>query len=528
MFVAAALSFAPHAAEAAPRKFKRNPEFITPAGLRGRVDFWKDVFAKYERNQVSVHHRAFPQIVFEVVDLRTEAAEMEPAAFERYRKNLLEGRVKRITEAMKPLSEGKEPSNELEQLVADKMSYIKDIPNRYTWTLKEDLVRTQSGIREKWLAAIERSGRYLGIMERIFVDEYSLPIEITRLPFVESSFDYTAYSSVGAAGIWQFMPRTGKQFRLTVNSIVDERRDPIKATDAAARYLSSAYRSLGSWPLAIISYNHGVGGVMRKVREAGTSDIATLLENPTTKGFGFASNNFFPSFLAAVECYDERKTLFPEMTVAAPLKLTEYRLPRAMSVAHVTRQLGMSEENLKQANYALLEKVWSGRALIPSGYVLRVPEEYGVRLASLRAPEVGVSPVAAASSSVYGGASYRVRKGDTLGKIAKHYGVSTAKLLELNGLKSEVLKVGQVLVVKAPQAAKGREASGSKEPAKKAPPPASEKKSKGPATNSYRVRPGDSLSSIGKRFGTTPEALKKLNGMKGSNLKAGQTLAIPQ
>jgi len=522
--LAACLLLVP-AADAAPRKFKRDPGLITPPALRARVNFWKDVFAKYDRNQVSVHHRAFPQILFEVADLRTEAAEMGPIQFEQFRKRELEARVKAIVDAMKPLAEGKEPATELEQLIADRMSYIKDIPDKYAWTIKEDLVRTQSGIRGKWLDALERSGRYLGIMERIFVDEYALPIEITRLPFVESSFDYSAYSAVGAAGIWQFMPRTGKQYRMTVNSVVDERRDPIKATDAAARYLSSAYRSLGSWPLAITSYNHGVGGVMRKVKAAGTSDIVALLENPSLKGFGFASNNFFPSFLAAVECYDERKTLFPEMVVAPPLRLTEYRLPRAMSVAHVLRQLGITDDALKQANYALLDRVWAGKSLIPSGYVLRVPEEYGVRLASLRAPEVSVASVAPASSAVYGGASYKVRKGDTLAGIAKRFGVSIAQLSELNGLtensqKGTALKTGQVLVVKAPKIAKATLAT----PAKSL--PVTPKKAATP-NNTYRVRPGDSLYSIAKRFKSTAKELQQLNGLKGTTLKVGQVLKLP-
>jgi membrane-bound lytic murein transglycosylase D len=224
-------------------------------------------------------------------------------------------------------------------------------------------------------------------MEQIFVSEYGLPKELTRLPFIESSFDYTAYSSVGAAGIWQFMPRTARSHHLRVGAQIDERRDPIKATRAAAEYLRSAYRSLGSWPLAITSYNHGVGGVRSKVSKAGTDDLAEIIEHPTERYFGFASSNFYPEFLAALEIFDDHKRYFPEIVVEPPLRVVSYPLRSAMSAAYVARQLGMPIEELREANYAILEPVWLGRAKIPAGYTLRVPVQYRERIDTLLKPE---------------------------------------------------------------------------------------------------------------------------------------------
>jgi membrane-bound lytic murein transglycosylase D len=287
-------------------------------------------------------------------------------------------------------------------------------------------------------------------MEQIFVSEYGLPKELTRIPFIESSFDYTAYSSVGAAGIWQFMPRTARSHKLLVGSFIDERRDPIKATRAAAEYLRSAYRSLGAWPLAITSYNHGVGGVRSKVSKAGTNDIAELVEHPTERYFGFASSNFFPEFLAALEIFDDHKRYFPEISVEPPLRIVSYPLRSAMSAGYVSRQLGISIDELREANYAILEPVWQGRAKIPSGYSLRVPVQYKERVDALIQPEPvsARSQVTSTSSAIYGGATYRVRKGDTLTSIAKRYGTTTASIMSLNGLSTSVVNPGQVLVVK--------------------------------------------------------------------------------
>jgi membrane-bound lytic murein transglycosylase D len=269
------------------------------------------------------------------------------------------------------------------------MSLIPGGASKYRRLLEEDLIRTQTGIRERYADAIRRAWKYLPIIEQIFVSEYGLPKELTRLPFIESSFDYTAYSSVGAAGIWQLMPRTARGFHLVVGRFIDERRDPIKATRAAAEYLRSAYRSLGSWPLAITSYNHGVAGVRSKVVKAGTSDISEIVEHPSERYFGFASSNFYPEFLAALEIFDNHKRYFPEVAEEPPLRVISYPLRSAMSGPYVARQLGIPLEELQEANYAVLDPVWEGRAKIPAGYVLRIPAHYRSRVDGLIQPEPG-------------------------------------------------------------------------------------------------------------------------------------------
>ena len=130
--------------------------------------------------------------------------------------------------------------------------------------------------------------------------QHGVPAEIAALPHVESSFNLAAYSKVGAAGLWQFMPSTAKRF-MRVDDMVDERLDPYSATEAAANLMLYNYRLLGTWPLAVTAYNHGPGGLRRAQDELGTSDIAVIVKRYQGATFGFASRNFYVAFLAALE-----------------------------------------------------------------------------------------------------------------------------------------------------------------------------------------------------------------------------------
>ena len=131
--------------------------------------------------------------------------------------------------------------------------------DRFRAAAGDDRLRTQTGVRERFREGVQSSRRYIKAMEEIFERE-GVPVELTRLPLVESSFNLSATSKVGAAGIWQFMPATGRLYEMKVSNAVDERRDPLIATEAAARFLRSNYEKLGAWPLAITAYNHGPGG----------------------------------------------------------------------------------------------------------------------------------------------------------------------------------------------------------------------------------------------------------------------------
>ena len=120
------------------------------------------------------------------------------------------------------------------------------------------------------------------------------------LPHVESSFNPRAYSKVGAAGLWQFMRSTGRRY-MRIDGAVDDRLDPFRSTEAAAQLLAYNYRVLGTWPLALTAYNHGTAGMRRAKETLGTDDIVRIVRNYTSRTFGFASRNFYVSFLAALE-----------------------------------------------------------------------------------------------------------------------------------------------------------------------------------------------------------------------------------
>jgi len=506
----------------------RDEAFTVPEKIAGRVAFWRDIFAKYGKYTRVVHHRMYPQVVFTVLDFTDKASELGPVAIEKYIGTVEKETIDSISESLLYLADGGSPRNDFERTIEDKMSFIPGGDSKYKKAVDEDLIRTQTGIKERFEEAIRRSGRYLPLLERIFVEEYGLPVELTRLPFVESSFDYEALSSVGAAGLWQFMKSTGKQFGMIVNNVVDERRDPIVATRAAARYLKHAYDVLDSWPLALTSYNHGVAGVAKKMKEMGTNDLFSVIEHPDVRPLGFASNNFYPSFLAALEVYENYRLYFPDVQRYPPLQVTQRKLGSSVSAAQIARQVGISLEELKSANYALANSVWSGRAKIPAGYNLRIPVAGTTQLASLDLNQLDSqmeqepAPPESVSSAVYGGATHKVRKGDTLLKIAKQYNVSVQELMQLNGLQGVTVQIGKILIVK--ERSLGKPTPIRSAPIKKSPP----KPTKSPPARSYKVKSGDSLWSIAKKFNTSADAIQKRNGFKkGTTIKPGQNISIP-
>lgn len=507
--------------------------FQVPPKLRGRVDFWKDVFAKYGRNQVVIHHREFPQVVFGVLDFSSEAETMSDVELERYKDRVEKETVLSMKDQIRQLINGAEPSTPFQESFVEKMGMVPEGSRSYGRLLDEDLIRTQTGIRERYAQAIGRAWKYLPVMEQIFTSEYGLPKELTRLPFIESSFDYTAYSSVGAAGIWQFMPRTARSHRMLVGRYVDERRDPVKATRGAAEYLRIAYQELGSWPLAITSYNHGVGGVRAKVRAAGTSNIAEIIEHPDERFFGFASTNFYPEFLAAVEIFQDHDKYFPEVSVQPPLRLVAYPVRTPMSTTQASRQLGVPLENLKEANYALLDPVWKGATKIPAGYVLQVPVQYTDKMNEVRTPEPIKSRIVTTSSGE--GKMYRVSRKDSLQSIAARFNTTPERIAQMNRLTRSEVEVGQVLLVPQNSGASNADPSlpdGEVVAARAPVPEASVAKVSAPTkktttTRTHKVRKGETLGSIAARYGRSIADVKRANKMRGSTVVVGQVIRIP-
>lgn len=472
-------------ARADERHFPR-PKVLEPA-----IAFWRDIFATYSQHQVVVHDDWYLGKVYEVLDFRSWVSDGEPLTISQIneKKRQIEEAKERIRGILLRLHARGGDTSGLTAEERKVYALFSDVHGPNKFRDAADRVRAQAGLRERFALGIARQKGYLPAMEAIFREE-GLPVELARMPLIESCFDLNAYSKVGAAGVWQFMPSTGKLY-LTINDGIDERRDPLRATRAAARHLRRDYEALGSWPLAITAYNHGRGGVANGVRTVGTKDIGELVMRYRGKSFGFASRNFYAEFLAALDVVERADELFGELPYIQPLQGTEVRLPHPMGVHHAARLAGVSTEELIVANPAFLSSVTDGRSYIPRGYALRVPPGGDVvRVANASpppaAPRVQVASKSTSSRKKTTVATSRSSKGGT--KVAK--------------------------------------ASKSSQPSKSA---KSSKSKKGKTTIVvHRVRPGQTLGAIARKYGTTVEAIKGMNKVSARNLQVGQRLRIPQ
>jgi membrane-bound lytic murein transglycosylase D len=297
-------------------------------------------------------------------------------------------------------------------------------------------VKAQRGIRERTMAGLKRSGRYLAQMQQIF-SERGLPVELTYLPLVESSYDSTARSHAGAIGMWQFMPRTGKEY-LRVTRYVDERRDPLESTRAAASYLKQAHELLGNWPLAITSYNYGRGGMARAVEEIGSDNLVDVIEKYVHPYFGFAPKNFYAEFLVAVDIGTNVERYFPGLELDTPVTLKETELRQNSSLTSIARSAGLTHNQLLGWNPALSTRT----RIVPAGYRVKVPVD--VKSAPVLQVVADRSPEPERRQTV----RHRVKRGETLVQIARRYGASVDRILQANGLRnSRLLRTGTMLLI---------------------------------------------------------------------------------
>ena len=295
-------------------------------------------------------------------------------------------------------------------------------------------VRAQRGVKERFATSLELSRKYLEQMQEIFREE-GLPVELAYLPLVESSFNIRARSPAGAVGIWQFMRTTGRRY-LRVNRSVDERRDPLESTRAAAQLFKENYAIFGNWPLAITAYNHGREGIMRAVSKVGSDDLVEIIRNYRSRSFGFASKNFYVEFLAAVEVAKMAEEFFPDLEYHEPFPLEELELERAVSVASLLKTTNVSRSEFLEWNPALSRRI----GYIPKWYRVKVPPEKlePFRVAYQQAAKHSFDGRKALSTCRQADSwtCYRVGSGETLSQIAKRHGTTIRKIQKLNQLLS--------------------------------------------------------------------------------------------
>src|SRR5262249_44622109 len=204
-----------------------------------------------------------------------------------------------------------------------------------------DDIRFQLGQSDRFRSGLIRSGAWETHIAETLAN-LGLPAELAVLPHVESSFNPSAYSKVGAAGLWQFMRSTGRRY-MRIDGAVDDRLDPFRSTEAAAQLLAYNYRVLGTWPLALTAYNHGTAGVRRAKETLGTDDIVKIVRNYDGRTFGFASRNFYVSFLAALEVDRNPEKYFGPIERQSEAKFQEVVVPGFVNIASLERALKVDE-----------------------------------------------------------------------------------------------------------------------------------------------------------------------------------------
>ncbi len=509
--------------------------------LKPAVQFWTKVFSQYSELQSVVHSSVYPNKVFTVLDYRDAATVTDRFVLDKRRRAEEQAAKDRVDELLKQV-QAKQYAPET-MTIEERRLYdlFADVPGADKFKQQIGTARVQRGLKERTENALEVSNRYLPSMEQTFRG-YNLPAQLTRLPLVESSFNLDAYSKSGAAGIWQFIPSSARIY-MRLNDVVDDRRDPWTSTDGAARHLRDDYARLQDWPLAITAYNHGRNGIARALDAVNGRTLVDLIERYDGPRFGFASRNYYAEFLAAVDVERAYRERAGQARNANPLEFETVETQHYVPYETLRRLCGASDETFQRLNPAYRPEVIEGKLYVPPGHLIRVP--YG----SARTFEVGYAKLGNHERFDSQRAMFllhRVASGDSLGKIARRYGIAQSAILKVNDLKSaHKLRVGEVL--KIPPKTEARPgpitvAVGESTPqqtlqqklneARKEQSDNDRARTKArsrskPSYRTHQVRSGQTLSGIADRYNVSVADLRAANNLKGSTIRVGQKLRVP-
>ncbi|HTO77001.1 MAG TPA: LysM peptidoglycan-binding domain-containing protein [Thermoanaerobaculia bacterium] len=408
-----------------------------------------------------------------------------------------------------PSASAAEISTAREAVASDTAGITYDIPIVVNDAVLKVLATFQGQLHDIIARGLARSGRYVPMIHRVFREE-GIPTDLAQVALIESSFLPRARSPRAAHGIWQFMPRTGRQYGLTSNGVVDERSDPEKATRAAAKHLAYLHELFHDWFLALAAYNAGEGKILRAQERTGLNDFWQLAASGLLRA---QTQNYVPAVIAATLISKNPEHYGFTVEYEAPLDYETIELNRPVRLADLAQSPSLDLESLQALNPELKTGVTPRQ---PEGYTLKIPsgQVEAARLAFAAAP----------TAKLPGPRRHTVKKGESLASIAHRYGVSTARLAESNGLPATAkVSRGEVLVV--PSREPVQTASRRTKPA-----PAKTAAAAVPATvtRSYRVKGGDTLFGIARRTGTTVDSLLAANDLDSpEKIKPGDRLKIP-
>ena len=473
-------------------------ELPRPAEIEPDIRFWTRVYTEVDTKSGFVHDSRDLNLVYQT--LRFGQGDSS-----RTRSRKMRAGIQETKETLETLAGGKR-----ENLTSEERRVLALWPDDVSngeLRASAGRLRFQLGQSDRFRAGLIRSGRWKPYIAQV-LRENGVPAELVALPHVESSFDPTAYSKVGAAGMWQFTRSTGLRY-MRIDHIVDDRRDPFFATSAAARLLKDNYDVLDNWALAITAYNHGQAGMRNAVRRVGTDRIEVILREYDGRAFGFASRNFYVAFLAAADVDARAVEYFGELAPEPEAQTILVEVPDFLTVSTLQTAFDISHRDLRTWNPALTEAVWSGDKFVPKGFELRLPESLVQNPSRLLASVDDAQRYTAQKPDIF----HRVQRGDTVSGIADRYRVSATSLVQLNNLRSRnFIRVGQVLRLPGNDgtipvtlaALNGEGGSGT-----------------------YVVRSGDSVDRIARMFGLNPDALLAQNSIENGNLiYVGQELKL--
>lgn len=389
---------------------------------------------------------------------------------------------------------------------------------------------------------------YFPIFEDAFARQ-NVPLEIKYLAVVESALNPKAVSKMGATGIWQFMYGTGKQYALKIDSYIDERSDPLKATAAASEYMTKMYNIFGDWELVLASYNSGPGNVTKAIRRSGGKTSYWDIRNHLPK----ETQGYVPAFLATMYLFEYHKEhgINPQRAVVKNFETDTVQIKNQMSFKQIADLLDMPQSQIQLLNPSYKLNVvpfYQGEA-----HYLRLPKDkiatfvsnedkiydyvayqsqnktLPAQLALKVAPKANARPERTIDTDVKW---YKVKRGDNLAAIASKYNVNVIDLKKWNNLKTNAVALGRSLkikseadaIIKNPKEIKSTLAVEKK--SEEAIAAVDDKDKNNTHSQEYIVAAGDNLGSIAKKFGTTIADLKELNNLTSNNIGLGKTLVV--